>query len=259
MIYSDQTDKSSLLDPRPGVAVSYWLGELELNGAEDFRSDLEAAYAEVSVESARGGLGGGLYTLFVEICAAVTLPYVVQLILNGIAFDLIKLGTEKLILRPLLTAQRKLKERNRSNRDAGEFAYLRIMFSDSNVIVDADSRVNQSISESIGKVLLLIAQNYEHLSLADGRTPVEIYIPVIEDTGPERRSRFRAVLEVDEDMPVGDTVFFEYWGLSYSNGERRVYDVQRRLLLDELFLYRHEYWQQRGLLFDADAPGQQNK
>jgi len=257
MIYSDQTGKPSLLEPRPGVTVSYWLGELPLNGAEDFRGDLEAAYAEVSVESARGGLGGGLYTLFVEIGAVVTLAHVVQLILDGIAFDLIKLGTEKLILRPLLTAQRKLKGRNRSDRDAGEFAYLRIRFSDSNVIVDADSRVNQSISESLGKVLLLIAQNYEHLSLADGRTPVEIYTPVIEDTGPERRSRFRAVLEVDEDMPVSDAVFFEYWGLSYSNGERRVYDVQRRLLLDELFLYRREYWQQRGLLFDTNVPAQQ--
>ena len=74
-----------------------------------------------------------------EIVAAVTLPHVVQLILDGLAFDLIKLGTEKLILRPLLSAQRKLKERNRSDQDAGDFAYLRIRFSDSNVVVDVNA------------------------------------------------------------------------------------------------------------------------
>jgi hypothetical protein len=116
------------------------------------------------------------------------------------------------------------------------------------VVLDADSRVNQSIAESLGSVLLLIAQNYQHLSLRDGRTPIQIYIPLIEDTGHDRHSRFRAVLEVDEDMPVGSSVFFEYWGLRYGEGERRVYDVRRSLLIDEPFLYRREYWQQCGLL-----------
>ncbi len=248
MIVSYEAEKLNCPTPRLGVAVSYWLGELALDGAEDFRANLEAAYDQISVESERGELGGGLYTLFVEVGALVSLPYVVQLILDGIAFDLIKLGADRLILRPLLAAQKKLKDRNRADRESGDFAYLRISFSDSEVVLDADSRVNQSIAESLGSVLLLIAQNYQHLSLRDGRTPIQIYIPLIEDTGHDRHSRFRAVLEVDEDMPVGSSVFFEYWGLRYGEGERRVYDVRRSLLIDEPFLYRREYWQQCGLL-----------
>ena len=248
MIFSDEAERPSHPTPKPGVAVSYWFGELALDGEEDFRADLKAAYDEVSVESGRGDLGGGLYTLFVEIGALVTLPHVVQLILDGIAFDLAKLGAERLILHPLLAAQRKLKERNRADRESGDFAYLRIKFIDSEVVLDADSRIDQSIAESLGNVLLLIAQNYQHLSLADGRTPIQVYIPLIEDKGRDRRSRFRAVLEVDEDMPIGSSVFFEYWGLRYGEEERRVYDVRRSLLLDEPFLYRREYWRQRGLL-----------
>ena len=139
-------------------------------------------------------------------------------------------------------AQRKLKERNRKHHEAGDLALIRIIFSDSIVTVDADSRVYQSIAESIGEVIRLLAQRYERLSLSSGQRPVEVYIPVIEDTGENRRSRFRAVLEVDENMHVSDCVFFEFWGLSYSDGSRRVFDVKRRMLIDEHFLYRSEYW-----------------
>lgn len=247
MISQEETGSPTTADATSGLAVSYWLGETRLIGDEDFRSDLEAAYGHVSVESENGGLGGGLYTLFVDIGGPIAIGYLVHLILDGVAFDLIKLGSEKLILRPLLAAQKKLKKVNERDT-AGDFAYLRIRLSDSAIVVDADSRVGQSISEALGEVLLLIARNYEHLKIASAGSPVEIYTPVIEDTGADRQSRFRAVLEVDEDMPVSRTVFFEYWGLRYSKGERRVFDVQRKLLLDETFLYRREYWRERGLL-----------
>jgi hypothetical protein len=224
------------------VKVSYWLGELPLEGADIFEHDLHEAYSEVSVESAPGGLGGGLYTLFVEITASITLSNLIRLVLDGVAFDLIKLGARNLILRPLLAAQRKLKERNTTRHEVGDLAVIRIIFIDSIVTVDADSRVNQSIADSIGEVLRLLAENYELLLLSSGDRPIEVYIPVIEDTGEGQQSRFRAVLEIDEEMHVSDRVFFEYWGLSYSDGSRRVYDVERKLLLDEYFLYRREYW-----------------
>ena len=234
-----QREGSSSASP---VKVTYWLGELPLEGADEFERDLLEAYSEVTVESGPGGLGGGLYTLFVDIISSITLASLVRLVLDGVAFDLIKLGAHNLVLRPLLAAQRKLKERNRKHHEAGDLAFIRIIFSDSIVTVDADSRVCQSIADSIGEVIRLVAQSYERLSLSSGHRPVEVYIPVIEDTGEDRRSRFRAVLEVDENMHVSDRVFFEFWGLSYSDGSRRVFDVERQLLLDEHFLYRSEYW-----------------
>lgn len=234
-----RSDGSSSAGP---VKVTYWLGELPFDGADDFERDLQQAYSEVTVKGEPGGLGGGLYTLFVEITSSITLANLVRLVLDGVAFDLIKLGARNLVLRPLLAAQRKLKERNRKHHEAGDLALIRIIFSDSIITVDANSRVYQSIADSIGEVIRLLAHSYERLSLSGRHSPIEVYIPVIEDTGEDRRSRFRAVLEVDENMHVSDRVFFEFWGLSYSDGLRRVFDVRRQMLLDENFLYRSEYW-----------------
>src|SRR6266852_6158095 len=107
----------------PVVKIVYWLGEGDLNAVDDFRQELSANYAAASVEGAQSGAGGGLYTLFVEIAATVTLPYVVRLLLEGVAFDLIKLGTKKFVLRPLLAAQKRLRSRN-SRGNAGDIAQL---------------------------------------------------------------------------------------------------------------------------------------
>jgi hypothetical protein len=237
------------------IRVAYWVGELPFDGADEFEHSIKMAYPSASIGSEPGGLGGGLYTLFLEVVATVSLTSFVRSLLDGVAFDLIKLGTNNLVLRPLLAAQRKLRQRNQKEYKAGELAFIRIIFADSIVTVDADSRVSQNVSESLGDILRLLAQHYEALTLADGQRPGEVYIPVIEDTGVDRRARFRAVLEVDEEMPVSGKVFFEFWGLAFSGGARRVYDVSRSLLIDEYFLYRSEHWdrmsdlwKQRGIL-----------
>lgn len=228
----------------PSIKVGYWFGEGDLEGVNEFRRDLCTSYptVEVAVKGEQGGLGGGLYTLFVEVATAITLPHFVQLLLDGVAFDLIKLGVHTFVLRPLLEAQKKLRARN-PRRDAGEIARLVVLFNDAIVTVDADSRVEQNISQSIGELLRLLASHYAHLFLSSGEAPASIYVPVIEDTSTNRVARFRAVLEVDEDMRISKTVFFEYWGVTYTSGSVRVYDVTRSLLLDEQYIARQEYWQ----------------
>ena len=227
----------------PSINVGYWFGESDLEGVNDFREELSLGYptVEVTVKGEQGDLGGGLYTLFVEVATAITLPHFVQLLLDGVAFDLIKLGVHTFVLRPLLEAQKKLRARN-PNREAGEVARLVLLFNDAIVTVDGDSRVEQSISQSLGELLKLLASHYAHLFLSSGEAPVAIYVPVIEDTATNRIARFRAVLEVDEDMYISKTVFFEYWGLTYTSGAVRVYDVARSLLLDEQYVARQEYW-----------------
>jgi len=113
---------------------------------------------------------------------------------------------------PLLAAQKKLRTRNHRG-EAADIAQLQLLFKDSVVTIDAASRANQKIADSVGEVLALLAHHYEHFALATGERPIHIYIPVIEDTGENPVSRFRAVLEVDEDMRISNKVFFEYWGL----------------------------------------------
>src|SRR5450759_1929314 len=203
----------------PSVKVHYWFGEGDLEGVDEFRSELSEICSTAKVKGEQAGLGGGLYTLFIEIASSIALPNFLQLIVDGIAFDLIKLGAHNLMLRPLLAAQKKLRARNRG--EDADIAQLNLLFNDSVVTIDADSRVNQKIADSVGELLTLIASHYKHLALATGERPIHIYIPVIEHTGQNRVSRFRAVLEVDEDMRISNKVFFEYWGLKYSTGAIR--------------------------------------
>jgi hypothetical protein len=236
----DQNLVTSHGTPDPSVKIHYWFGEGDLDGVEEFRSELSANYSITEVKGRQGGLGGGLYTLFIEIASSITLPNFLQLIVDGIAFDLIKLGAHNLMLRPLLAAQKKLRARNRG--EDADIAQLKLLFNDSVVTIDAASRVHQKIADSVGELLTLLARHYEHLTLATGERPIHIYIPVIEDTGENPVSRFRAVLEVDEEMRISNKVFFEYWGLKYSTGAIRVYDVARKLLIDEKFVSREFYW-----------------
>ena len=157
----------------PSINVGYWFAEGDLEGVNDFRRELSLRYptVEITVKGEQGELGGGLYTLFVEVATAITLPHFVQLLLDGVAFDLIKLGFHTSVLRPLLEAQKKLRARN-PNQDAGEIARLvLLLFNDAIVTVDADSRVEQSISQSIGELLRLLASHYTYLFLSSGRWP----------------------------------------------------------------------------------------
>lgn len=227
--------------PVPSVKVHYWFGEGDLEGVEEFCSELSASYPITEVKGGQGDLGGGLYTLFIEIASSIALPNFLQLIVDGIAFDLIKMGAHNLVLRPLLAAQKELRNRNHRGDDA-DIAELKLLFNDSVVTIDAASRVNQKIADSVGDLLTSLAQHYEHLALSTGERPIHIYIPVIEDTGENPVSRFRAVLEVDEEMRISNKVFFEYWGLKYSTGAVRVYDVVKKLLIDETFISREFYW-----------------
>jgi hypothetical protein len=228
--------------PIPSIEVHYWVGEGELPGVEEFRHELATSYTSAKVMGEQGGLGGGLYTLFVDVITSVTLAGVVKLILDGVAFDLIKLGARNFVLRPLLAAQRKLRNKNPRGND-GDIARLTLLFNDSIVVIDADSRVDQNIADSIGELLRLVACHHTHLALATGESPIEIYVPVIEDKGENPVARFRAVLDVDEEMRISKSVFFEYWGLTYRSGELRVYDVGRQLLIDEPYIKREVYWE----------------
>ena len=228
--------------PAASIKVLYWFGEGDLAGIEEFRHELASSYESAEVTGRQAGLGGGLYTLFVEIASTVTLSHVVQLLLDGVAFDLIKLGADRLILRPFLAAQARL--RSKSSRDeAGDIAQLKIVFRDAVLLVDGDSRVWQNVADALTEVFDLLAQNYDRLILDSGQRPSQVYIPVVEDAADDPISRFRAVLEVDEHLRINERVLLEYWGVTYADGHQRVFDVERRLLIDQPFVLREEYWQ----------------
>jgi hypothetical protein len=212
----------------------------DLEGVGEFREQLAGEYA--SIVRGRPGALGGLYNLSVEIVSTLALSHMVRLLLDGVAFDLIKEGTKAFVLRPFLSAYRKLRERNANKPRRGDIDELRLIFQDSVVVVDYLG--DDSIASSLEKILQALAKNYQHLVLGSGEPPFEIYIPIFEDPTADPPSRFRELLHYDETIPsVSMSDYFVYWGLWYDfSHKHRVYDVQRELLIDEGFLTKKQYW-----------------
>jgi hypothetical protein len=228
------------------LKVEYWasqngaIGINELEGIGDFQKELADEYVTV-VHGKPAGLGGP-YTLAVELISSFTLAHVVRLILEGAAYDLLKDGAKSFILRPFLAAYKKLRERQKERNHGADIDKLRLIFQDS--IVTIDGLGTDSVASSLEKILRALAGNFKDLALISGEFPFEIHIPVFEDPAKDRPARFRVLLDVDETIPrVTVADYLGFWGLSYVYARsRRVYDVSRRLLIDEGFLTREEYW-----------------
>lgn len=79
------------------IIVKYWVSTDhlpfdDLKGIDEFRDELASAY--VSVVSGRAAGAGGITHLLVELTSTFSLSHLAQLILDGVAFDLIKNGAE---------------------------------------------------------------------------------------------------------------------------------------------------------------------
>ncbi len=229
----------------PSVKVSWWAEQVSpteisrFNGIDDFRRTLDEDY--VAVVRPRPGDLGGLYQMAVHFVSNITLADVASFIAAGVAYDMLKSGSKAFLLRPFLTAFKSLSERNQSF-DIG-IEELLMEFQDSIVAIDGSYR--DAIPSQIEFILNTIAKNYKTFTLESGETPFEIRIPVFEDTAEDRPARFRALLEVDETLAKGTTEDYSgFWGLWYDYSRKyRVFDVKRRLLVDDKFLSRSYYWQ----------------
>jgi hypothetical protein len=233
------------MDTGVAITVKYWIASdqgrkfADLEGVDDFRRELAADY--VSVVKGRPAGAGGFTHLYVEVISSLSLSHLVQLLLDGITFDLIKRGTESFALRPFLAAYKKLRDRNKAKRLI-DIAELQIHFQDSVLLIHEVS--TDTIAQNLEKILLSVAHNYEHLAISDGEIPFLIHVPVFEDLEKDRLGRFRVRGHIDETIRSdGPAEYFTFWGLEYIlDTDRRVYDVTRRLLLDERFSTLEEYW-----------------
>jgi hypothetical protein len=103
---------------------------------------------------------------------------------------------------------------------------------------------DDSIYNSLDSIFKTLSENYETLKNKDGKFPYTIQIPVFED--PEKTlCRFRVLLDVDETIEhVTIANYLDYWGIYYDyERASRIFDVKRKLLIDEDFLTLDRYWQ----------------
>jgi hypothetical protein len=224
------------------IVVKYWVSTDhlpfdDLKGIEEFRSELASAY--VSVVSGRAAGAGGITHLFVELTSTFTLSHLAQLIIDGVAFDLIKNGAEAFVLRPFIAAYRRLQECNKASLvDIGE---LKIQFRDSLIVLHEIS--NNTLVSQLENILATLAHSYDRFLLKQGHAPYTIEIPVFEDPEEDRPCRFRVIGDIDESIRSrGQEDYVGFWGLEYDHAGLRVFDVRRQLLLDEQFNTLDRHW-----------------
>jgi hypothetical protein len=175
----------------------------------------------------------------VELTSTFSLSHLAQLIVDGVAFDLIKNGAEALVLRPFIAAYRHLQECNKDSFvDIGE---LKIQFRDSLLVMHEIS--SNTLVSQLENVLTTLARSYDRFFLKQGEAPYTIEIPVFEDAEKDRPCRFRVIGDIDETIRIrGPEDYLGFWGLEYDHAGLRVFDVQRQLLLDEKFNTLDRHW-----------------
>ena len=228
------------------VSVRYWVstdspvGFPDLDGVEEFRNDLAGEY--VALVRGRPSGAGGPVDLIVQIISRLPWSHVVQLLIDGVVYDLIKEGSKSFVLRPFISAYRKLRERNR-NRSL-DLAELQIDFEDCQLIIREVS--GETIIDNLGSILRTLAEHYGRLRLPSGEAPGEIHVPVVEDPDPERPCRFRETARVDETITgKGADDYLAYWGVVYDHTwPSRVYDVRNGELMNERFNTVSEHWRE---------------
>ena len=226
------------------IKITYWAEAkqgttsiYDFEGIGDFRKELDENY--VAVVQGRPGPLGGLHELAVEIISNLTFVEVSKFLLSGVAFDVIKSGTKALILRPFLNAYKKLKDRNTSVKV--DIEELRIVFQDAVIIIYKIA--DDSIFSSLEAILSRVAQHSDQLTLQSGERPIEIHVPELEDPAKDRPCRFRVKLDVDETISsFSNSDYFGLWGIYYDYAGGRVFDVERRLLIDNEFYELNRYW-----------------
>ncbi|HEV2224506.1 MAG TPA: hypothetical protein VGY31_12355 [Terriglobia bacterium] len=235
------------------VAVRYWIatsrpGDFpDLDGIHDFRKELASHY--VSIVKGRPTGAGGIARLYVEIISTLSLSHITQLLIDGIAFDLIKHGAKSFVLRPFLAAYRKLQRRN--CKLFLDIVELQIEFQDCLLVIHETS--SDAILNHLERILVTLAQNYSRLLLNNGERPFSIHIPVFEDPDADRPCRFRVIGDIDETIrSEGPADYFRFWGLVYDRARVvRVYDVMRQSMLDENFNTLERHWFEMNRRFRA--------
>lgn len=210
----------------------------DLNGIDKFRKELSEEY--VSVVQGKPGDLGGLEKFLIDMIANISLESFAKLIIEGLAFDLIKSGTKSFVLRPFINAYKKLKSKNEERLDIERFS---IIFEDTTIHIY--SIYDNSVINQLESILNNVALHYSLLVASKNEKPAEIHIPVFHDESDDRLSPFRVKLDVDETIQnFSEKDFSTYWGIFYEySNQWIVYDLNNGQLVKEEFLPLQQYWQ----------------
>jgi|GEM_PF-3401830 len=212
---------------------------LDYYGMNAFDEDLSKEYTSI-IKTTPVGLGGGAYQFVIDFFTNHTLKDYCEIIMGYFLEKTIDATLDRLILKPLISAYKKLRA---LTDDSGMYArkevldIWRISIELKDTIVFIYSIYPQSIIENKDKILIQLAKSYKNL-IVEGEIPSSITIPALYDEQNFGKGKpvYRAPLEIGEMIDTSDVkTYFKYWGLNYQYSHKTgVYDVEEeRLVLGE--------------------------
>lgn len=186
-----------------------------------------------------------------------SLSDIVKLLLEGATYDLLKSGTNAFFIRPFLEAYKRFKSRRENDRVGID--RIRFVFQDSAITIE---RLPQTdLLAELDSILRAVAENCESIIQGSSDKLFEIYIAVFEDTTDESVSmcRYRTLLTTDETINVNQITradYFKFWGLQYYSdcSPSRVYDVERRSIIEDSFCTESMYWNAKMYSTKKESP-----
>ncbi|UBZ13497.1 hypothetical protein LDL77_16630 [Flagellimonas marinaquae] len=210
----------------------------ELHGISEFKEELDKSY-KTFVHQKTDGFGSGFYELAIELLSDISLKEFIEFVVGGVAYDLIKSGSRRLILKPFYAAYSKLKEKN-SNVDISR---LDFSFNDSTISIYKIFK--NSIFEELENILLGLQINYNNLYLQGVEKPYQIDIPIFKNPNGTHNIDYRCKLSFDETIKeIGKEDYYKFWGSFYQfKGRFYVYDYKNQVLTTNEYFTEELYWE----------------
>lgn len=215
------------------VTVTYWTYPLsdgkmiDLEGIDDFESELSENFNSFISGKPSDALGGGLYEMIMTVYHN---EQIHNLLVFGsgmmadsvgdLAKDTIKDVLVKYIAKPIKNAFSKISEKDKDKEP--DIDQIDIKFKD--IDISIYNIQPNGIAQNIDIILDLLSIRLRNL-IINNQLPYHIYIPIFKDE--EAKSRdwkkkpvFRTLRKVDETIQdVTNDAYFNYWGLFYTNQE----------------------------------------
>ncbi|TGE04534.1 hypothetical protein [Hymenobacter fodinae] len=218
---------------KPLVTISYWAYPLndgkmiDLEGIDDFESELSKNFNLFISGKPSDALGGGLYEMIMTVYHNENIHDLIVFgsgMVSEAAKDIIKDTVKEVLVKyianPIKDAFSIIKERDKDKEpdiDQINIKFKDIDISIYNVHVDG-------IAKNINIIMDVLSSRVQSFIL-DNQLPYQIFIPIFKDREAEsqdwkQKPVFRTLQKIDEPIQnVTSDAYFDYWGLFYTTQE----------------------------------------
>lgn len=189
----------------------------------EFKEELEKAYKTqtkpIYIPSATEG-GEMWFQIFLNVDFK---SFVLGAIASGMAWDLIKVGTNNFFLKPLFIAIEKLLKQN-ENKSPIDFKRIEFEFDDVTIrIIGIKSQHFTKLRAIFSKIFEVVPklENEEFGKLSD------IVLPFVKND-----SEYRPFRIIDETEDLSQSEYLKYWLIEFNLGlDRYIYDIEKNEII----------------------------